>query len=97
MLSTVIETMLVLIEGLMGQFGTGAAVGVIDKILAALVTIVPIIAASFGNFLPSVQNIIANLQGNGNVTQAQLIQLDALSVQVDQAFENAATAAGDPA
>lgn len=94
---TALETMLVLIEGLMGQLGTGATVGIIDKILAALTTVVPVIAAQFPNLLASVQNIIASLEGTGNVTQAQQVALDALSAQVDAAFENAATAAGDPA
>lgn len=94
---TALETMLVLIEGLMGQLGTGATVGIIDKILAALTTVVPVIAAQFPNLLTSVQNIIASLEGSGNVTQAQQVALDAISAQVDAAFEAQATAAGDPA
>lgn len=97
MLSTTIETLLILIEGLMGQLGTGASVGVINEILKALIQIVPIIASTFTDFLPSVQNIIGSLRGNGAVTPEQVAQLDALDAQVDAAFEAAATAAGDPA
>jgi len=94
---TTLETLLVLVEGMMGELGTGATVGIISKILAALTTVVPVIAAQFPNLLTSVQNIINSLEGTGNVTQAQQVALDALSAQVDQAFETAATAAGDPA
>lgn len=94
---TTLETLLVLVEGLMGQLGTGATVGIIDKVLQALTTIVPVIAQSFPNLLASVQNIIASLEGTGNVTQTQQVALDAISAQVDAAFEVAATAAGDPA
>lgn len=92
-----IEAMLVLIQGLMSELGTGATVGIIDKILAALTTVIPVIAAQFPNLLASVQNIIASLEGTGNVTQEQQVALDALSAQVDAAFESSASAAGDPA
>jgi hypothetical protein len=93
---TALEAMLVLIEGLMGELGTGATVGIIDKVLAALTTVIPVIAAQFPNLLASVQNIIDSLEGTGNVTQAQQVALDAISAQVDAAFSAAAAAAGDP-
>jgi hypothetical protein len=93
---TALETLLVLVEGVMGELGTGTTVGIIDKVLAALTTIVPVIAAQFPNLLASVQNIIDSLEGSGAVTQAQQVALDALSAQVDAAFSAAAAAAGDP-
>lgn len=96
MLSTAIETLLILIDGLLPELGAGASTAIIDKILAALIQIVPIIASAATSFLPTVNNIIASLQ-NSTLTPAQVTALAALNAQVDAAFEAAATAAGDPA
>lgn len=96
MLSTAIETLLILIDGLLPELGAGASAALIDKILAALIQIVPVIASAATNFLPAVQNIIAALQG-ATLTPDQVTALAALNAQIDAAFEVAATAAGDPA
>ena len=93
MLSTAIETLLVLIQGLLPIVGIAAG-SVVDKIVAALVQIVPIIASDAANFLTPVKNIIVALQSSGNATPDQLAQLQALDAQIDAAFEAAATAAG---
>lgn len=94
MLSTTISIFLTLIEGLLPELGTNAATSAIDKILSALITIVPIIASNASNFLTPVKNIIAALSASGNVTPDQLAQLQALDAQVDAAFDAATGAAG---
>jgi hypothetical protein len=97
MLSTSIETLLVLIQGLLptlGRVASADALAIVDQVLAALVKIVPIIAANASNFLQPVKNIIAALQASGNVTADQMAQLQALDAQVDAAFDAAASSAG---
>lgn len=85
--ATAIELFLSLIEGLLPELGANPTTSAIDKILTALITLVPIIAANFANFLTPVQNIIAALQTSGNVTPAQMTQLQQLDAQVDAAFD----------
>lgn len=99
MTALLIEEFLALIQGLLPALsamgaGEAAAATIIDKILAALVTLVPIIAANASNFLTPVKNIIAALQSSGNVTPDQITQLEALDQQCDDAFEAAAKADG---
>jgi len=93
MISTAIETLLALIEALLPEFGV-ASTNVISKIVEALVTIVPIVAADASNFLTPIKNIIAALQASGNVTDAQMKSLTDLDAQCDAAFEAAAKDAG---
>jgi hypothetical protein len=93
MISTAIETLLALIEALLPEFGV-ASTNVISKIVEALVTIVPIVAADASNFLTPIKNIIAALQASGNVTDAQMKSLTDLDAQCDAAFEAAAKDVG---
>ena len=93
MIATAIETLLALIEALLPEFGVASS-SVIDKIVSALVTIVPIIASNAANFLQPVKNIITALQASGNVTPEQMTALTTLDTQVDAAFEAAAGNAG---
>jgi hypothetical protein len=93
MISTAIETLLALIEALLPELGV-ASTNVISKIVEALVTIVPIVAADASNFLTPIKNIIAALQASGNVTDAQMKSLTDLDAQCDAAFEAAAKDAG---
>lgn len=90
-----IETLLTLIQGLLADAGV-ASTSLIDRILISLIAIVPIIAENAQDFLTPVKNIIAALQSSGNVSPAQMAQLQALDAQVDAAFEAAAAAAGAP-
>jgi hypothetical protein len=94
MLAVTIETLLTLIEGLLPELGAGAATGVVNQILQALIAIVPIIAANATDFLTPVKNIIAALQSSGAVSQDQITQLQQLDAQCDAAFEAAAKNAG---
>ena len=93
MISTEIETLLALIEALLPELGV-ASTNVISKIVEALVTIVPIVAADASNFLTPIKNIIAALQASGNVTDAQMKSLTDLDAQCDAAFEAAAKDTG---
>jgi hypothetical protein len=90
-----IQTLLALVSGLLPEFGV-ASTSVIDKVLAALQTLLPIISSNFTGLLGDVQNVIATLQTTGNLTAAQLATLQTLSAQADAAFESAATADGLP-
>lgn len=95
MLAATIETLLTLIEGLLPELGAvGATTGVINQILTALITIVPIIAQNATNFITPVKNIIAALQATGNVTPDQITALQQLDAQCDAAFDAAAGSAG---
>jgi hypothetical protein len=94
MLAVSIETLLTLIEGLLPELGVTSGSGIISQILAALITIVPIIAQNATNFITPVKNIIAALQASGNVTPDQMTALQALDAQVDAAFDAAAGKAG---
>jgi hypothetical protein len=96
MLSTAIETLLALIEGLLPEIGVASS-SIVDKILTSLIAIVPVITSNAQDFLTPVQNIIAALQNAGPISAAQMATLSSLDAQVDAAFEAAATNAGDPA
>lgn len=67
----------------------GATSSLISKIIAALEAWVPIIVAEYKALAPIVTNVIAALRGNGDVTPAQLDQLDAMEAQLDAAFDAA--------
>lgn len=90
-----IQVLLSLVSGLLPEFGVASS-SVITKIITALETLVPIIASNAVNLLTPIQNIIADLQSTGNLTQDQIDALDALETQCDAAFESAANAAGLP-
>lgn len=94
MLAVSIETLLTLIEGLLPELGVTSASNIISQILAALITIVPIIAQNATNFITPVKNIIAALQASGNVTPDQITALQQLDAQCDAAFDAAAGSAG---
>jgi hypothetical protein len=86
-----IETLLTLISGLLPELGANAATSVVEKILAALISIVPVIASAAPNFITEVKNIIAALQQSGAVTPDQITQLQQLDAQCDAAFDAASS------
>jgi|SRR5581483_11664592 len=93
-----ITTLLTLIEAMIPELpALGGATAIIDKIIASLISIIPIIANLFPAMLTSVKGIISALQSSGPATADQIAQLQALDAQCDQAFEAAAAAAGAPA
>jgi len=92
MISTAIETLLALIEALLPSIGV-ASTSVVGEVVAALVSILPIIVSDAANFLTPIKNIIAALQASGNVTPDQMTALTTLDAQCDAAFEAAASSA----
>jgi hypothetical protein len=69
----------------------------VGNFITLLEQILPLAENEVASLVPSIQNIIAALQGSGAVTAAQVTALQSLSAQYDAAFEAAAAAAGDPA
>jgi UDP-N-acetylmuramyl tripeptide synthase len=88
MLSSAIESLLILIEGLLPSLGIAGS-NVITKIIVALIQIVPILAEEATNLITPVKNIIAALQTKGPLTPDQMAQLQALDAQCDAAFDAA--------
>jgi hypothetical protein len=74
--------------------GALSDVGSIATVIATLQSIVSAGIQEVETVAPMIKNIITALRSNGQVTQDQLAQLDALDSATDQAFENAAAAAG---
>ncbi|MEH2690493.1 hypothetical protein DXU04_37155 [Bradyrhizobium diazoefficiens] len=85
-----LTTILSLISALVPA-GTNAAL--IEKIVAALIQIVPVVVKEYQDLVPIVRNIIGALKADPSTTAAQLEQLQALEVQWDADFEAAAAAA----
>lgn len=87
-MSIIFQTVLTLIQALLPNLGGNAAL--VQKILDALIQIVPVLIQEYNHLLPIVKNIIETLQGNDATTEAQLIALQELDAQVDAAFDDAA-------
>lgn len=89
-MTAMLTTILSLISALVPA-GTNAAL--IEKIVAALIQIVPVVVKEYQDLVPIVRNIIGALKADPSTTAAQLEQLQALEVQWDAEFEAAAAAA----
>ncbi|APO53442.1 hypothetical protein LUI11_15225 [Bradyrhizobium diazoefficiens] len=89
-MTAMLTTILSLISALVPA-GTNAAL--IEKIVAALIQIVPVVVKEYQDLVPIVRNIIGALKADPSTTAAQLEQLQALEVQWDADFEAAAAAA----
>ncbi len=95
MTAAIAQLIVTLLSGLLpviGSFTSGQAASVI----ALLENILPVAINEITSIVPSVQNIIAALQGNGSVTADQVTALQTLSAQYDAAFESAASDDGFP-
>lgn len=90
-----VQTLLMLVTGLLPEFGV-ASTSVIAKILSALETLVPNLIANAPQLLAPIQNIIASLQQQGNLTPDQVTALDTMEASTFAAFEAASAAAGLP-
>lgn len=89
-MNAAIPILLALLERLAPLLTKSPAIqAVIDK----LIQLIPVLAQTAADTLPSLKNIITALQGNGRITDAQWTQLDDLSTLVDTEFEKAAAAA----
>ncbi|BCA04215.1 hypothetical protein [Bradyrhizobium diazoefficiens] len=89
-MTAMLTTILSLISALVPA-GTNAAL--IEKIVAALIQIVPVVVKEYRDLVPIVRNIIGALKADPSTTAAQLEQLQQLEVEWDADFEAAAAAA----
>jgi hypothetical protein len=86
-----VNAVLVLIEALLPQLGANSAL--IEKIVAALVALYPLISAEYADLKPIVVNIMTALRSDPSTTAAQLDALDAFEAKLDSDYEQAAAAA----
>jgi hypothetical protein len=89
-MSAILTTILALIEQLVPA-STSAAL--IEKIIAVLIQLIPVIVQEYKDLLPIVQNIITALKSDPSTTAQQLATLEELEIQYDADFEAAAAAA----
>ena len=92
-----LAALLALIAEISPALSTASAIG---SVITTLENIVGTVTSEVTAVLPMIKNIIAALQGNGNVTPDQMAALTALDAATDAAFEQAAAADGaapDPA
>jgi len=89
--SNMIAALLALIAQLAPVLSDAAQIA---SVISTLENIITAATSEVQAVLPMIKNIIAALQGNGNVTAAQLTALQALDAATDANFETAATAAG---
>jgi ethanolamine transporter EutH len=73
--------------------GNSSAIQLIEKIVASLVAIIPLIVKEAQELVPIVKNIITALKADPSTTAEQVAVLDAMSKRLDQEFEDAAAAA----
>lgn len=67
----------------------------ISSIISTLIALIPAVAQEAADLIVPIKNIIAQLQNNGAVTPEQIVALQVLDKQCDDAFEAAAQAAGE--
>lgn len=82
-----------LVMSLILKVAPGATTEIIAQIVPILVQLVPILVQEYKDLLPVVQNIIAALKDNSEITQEQWDALDALNQQYDAEFLAALQAA----
>jgi len=89
-MSAAIAAILNLIEQLLPAILSSTNVTLVDSIINALVGMLPFIIQEVQDLATPVKNIIAALSANPATTADQLAALQALDIQVDKAFEDAA-------
>lgn len=91
-MGSIITLALSLLQALIPSLGSANA-ALITQIINGLVALVPILINEYQSLLPIITNVINVLKGNGEVTADQLAALETMEIQIDAAFEAAATAA----
>lgn len=89
-MSALLTTILALIEQLVPG---GTSVAVVEKIIAVLIQLIPVVVQEYQDLLPIVQNIITALKSDPSTTARQLAALEEMEVTYDAEFEAAAAAA----
>lgn len=97
-MNAVLSVLITLLGKLVPAIGANA--DLINTIITALEQIIPVLVQEYKDLVPLVQNVIAALKGTDGITQDQWNALDALEVQIDAEFNQAAADEGlgnDPA
>ena len=89
-MTPIIQLALTLLEQIAPQLA-GANATLLEKIIEGLIALIPLLVKEFQDAIPFIQNIITLIKSNGAITPEQLQTLDDLEVQIDAAFETAAT------
>ncbi len=85
------NAVLALIEALLPAVVGNSAL--IEKIVAALIALAPMISQEYQDLKPIVSNILTALRSDPASTTAQLDSMDAFEAQLDADYETAAAAA----
>lgn len=89
-MESVVQVVLSLIRALLPVISDSVLV---QKIIDALIQIIPVLVDVYKDILPEIRNIIGVLKQSTAITDEQLDQLSAIEEQYDADFEAAATAA----
>lgn len=92
-MSAIITTVLSLIQSLLPALGSAGGASLVERIVATLLQLIPVLIKEYADLLPIVKNIITALKGDESTTAAQFEVLEQLDAQVDEAFEAAAAKA----
>ena len=87
--ATVIAALLQAILSLLQNFGVNSQA--VSTVISTLIAIVPFLTKELEDIKPAIQQIIELVTGSADVTDDQLTQIEALSAQVDAAFDSAVT------
>jgi hypothetical protein len=87
------NVVLTLLLQIISQISGNATVDLIARIISALEILIPLIKDEIQTLYPIVQNIIAALRGNGEITQDQMDALDKAESALDDQFDAANAAA----
>lgn len=90
-MSAIVSLLVSLLGQLVPLVGTNSSL--ITAIINGLIQIIPLITDEVQDLIPPIKNIIASLSSNPATDAEQLATLQALDLQVDAAFDAAATAA----
>lgn len=95
-MTALVAAIVALLSSLLPLIESAGAPALIDKIITTLISIIPTAVQYAEDLVPEIQNIISTLKGNSTVTPQQFSALESAEEAIDNAFEAAATAAGDP-
>lgn len=87
--ATVVAALLQAILSLLQNFGVNSQA--VSTVISTLIAIVPFLTKELEDIKPAIQQIIELVTGSADVTADQLTQIEALSAQVDAAFDSAVT------
>lgn len=95
-MTAIVAAVVALLTSLLPLIESAGASALVDKIITTLISIIPQAVQFAEDLVPEIQNIIGVLKSSNAVTPAQFSALEAAEESIDDAFEAAAAAAGDP-